>query len=124
MKLLLIIGAGSFIGGVLRYLLSLFVQNRFLSVFPYGTMSVNLVGCFLIGVVFALSEKTNMSGEWRLFLATGICGGFTTFSAFSHETFGLLRDGQFWYAGLYVFVSVVIGVLATFIGYSFLKLIV
>ena len=122
MKLLFIIGTGSFIGGILRYLISLSIQTKFLSTFPFGTLGVNVIGCFVIGVVFALSERTNMSSEWRLFLATGICGGFTTFSAFSHETFGLLRDGQFWDAFAYVIASVVLGVLATFIGYAVLKL--
>jgi CrcB protein len=122
MKLLLIIGAGSFLGGIMRYLFSLMIQSRILSTFPYGTLSVNLIGCFVIGVVFALSEKTNMSGEWRMFLATGICGGFTTFSAFSHETFGLLRDGQFFSAGMYVAASVILGLVATFLGYTLLKL--
>jgi CrcB protein len=122
MKLLLIIGTGSFIGGVLRYLLSLFIQNRFLSTFPFGTLSVNLLGCFVIGVVFALSEKINMSSEIRLFLATGICGGFTTFSALGQETFGMLREGQLWYALAYIAGSVFLGIAATFLGYSLCKL--
>ncbi len=123
MKILLIIGTGSFIGGVLRYVLSVFIQAKFLSTFPFGTLGVNIVGCFVIGVIFALSEKSTMSVEWRLFLATGICGGFTTFSAFSQETLGLLRDGQFGYASGYVIASVILGVLATFLGYSLFKLI-
>lgn len=122
MKILLIIGAGSFIGGVLRYMLTLSVHSRIVSVFPYGTLAVNLVGCFVIGILFALAEKANLSSEWRLFFATGICGGFTTFSAFSLETFGLLRDGQIGYASVYVITSVILGVFATFIGYSLFKL--
>lgn len=123
MKLILAIGTGSFIGGVFRYSLSQFIQTRVLSTFPFGTLGVNLIGCFGIGIVFALSERTNMTAEMRLFLATGICGGFTTFFAFSNETFGLLRDGQLLYASLYIIASVALGVLATFIGYSILKLI-
>jgi len=123
MKTLLLIGTGGFIGTVFRYLLSQFIQSKALSAFPFGTLGVNVLGCFAIGIVFALSERTNMHPEWRLFLATGICGGFTTFSAFTNETFGLLRDGQLWYASIYIIVSVVIGVLSTFIGYSLLKLI-
>jgi len=86
-------------------------------------LGVNIIGCFVIGLVFALSERTNMSPEMRLFLATGICGGFTTFSAFSNETFGLMRDGQLFYASAYITSSVLFGVFATFIGYSLLKLI-
>jgi CrcB protein len=123
MRILLLIGTGSFIGGVLRYSISQFVQTKFLSAFPFGTLGVNILGCFAIGIVFALSEKTNMSPELRLFLATGICGGFTTFSAFSNETYSLMRDGQLFYASAYITSSVLFGLLATFIGYSLLKLI-
>jgi CrcB protein len=123
MRVLLLIGTGSFIGGVLRYSLSQFIQTKFLSAFPFGTLGVNILGCFTIGLVFALSERTNMSPEVRLFLATGICGGFTTFSAFSNETFSLMRDGQLLYASAYITTSVLFGVLATFFGYSLLKFI-
>jgi CrcB protein len=123
MRILLLIGAGSFIGGVFRFLLSQFIQSKFLSAFPFGTLGVNILGCFAIGLVFGISEKANMAVEWRLFFATGICGGFTTFSAFSNETMGLLRDGQIWYAFLYIVASVVLGLLATFIGLSITKMI-
>lgn len=122
MKIILLIGTGSFIGGVLRYGLSQFIQTKFLSTFPFGTLGVNILGCFAIGLVFGLSERTNMSPEMRLFLATGICGGFTTFSAFSNETFSLMRDGQLLYASAYITSSVLFGLLATFFGYSLLKL--
>jgi CrcB protein len=122
MRILLLIGAGSFIGGVLRFLASQFIQNKFFSTFPFGTLGVNIVGCLAIGLVVGMSEKTNLDAEWRLFLATGICGGFTTFSAFSNETLALLRDGQFWHACFYVSASVVGGLLATFIGISIIKL--
>src|SRR6516164_6908843 len=98
MKLVIAIGAGSFIGGICRYLLSQFIQARFLSTFPFGTLSINIIGCFAIGLVFALSDRGNLTQEWRLIIATGVLGGFTTFSAFSNETFGMLRDGQYWYA--------------------------
>lgn len=122
MRLIFAIGTGSFIGGVCRYLLSQVIQNRFLSAFPLGTLGVNILGCFAIGLVLGLSDRGNLSQEWRLFLAAGICGGFTTFSAFSGETFGLLRDGQFWYALAYITASIVIGLIATFIGFSLIKL--
>ncbi len=123
MRILLLIGTGSFIGGVLRYSLSQFIQTKFLSAFPFGTLGVNILGCFAIGLVFGLSERTNMSPEMRLFLATGICGGFTTFSAFSNETFSLMRDGQLLYASAYITSSILFGVFATFLGYSILKFI-
>ncbi len=122
MKLILAIGTGSFIGGILRYLLSQFIQTKFLSTFPFGTLGVNIIGCFLIGLVFGLTDRGNLTQEWRLFLATGLIGGFTTFSAFSNETVGLLRDGQFWYATVYITVSVFVGLLATFLGIAIIKL--
>jgi len=118
MKFLLLVGAGSFIGGVLRYLMTLWVQSRFLSVFPFGTLAVNVVGCFAIGLIFGFAEKTNLATEWRLFLATGICGGFTTFSAFSNETLNLIREEQYAYALIYIVLSVIVGLLATFLGYA------
>jgi CrcB protein len=122
MKILFAIGTGSFIGGILRYLLSQFVQSKFLSAFPFGTLIVNIIGCFLIGMVFGLTDRGTLTPEWRLFLATGLIGGFTTFSAFSFETVGLLRDGQLLYASAYIVGTVIIGLLATFIGISIIKL--
>jgi CrcB protein len=123
MKTMLFIGTVGFIGTLLRYAISQFIQTRVFSTFPFGTLGVNLIGCLAIGLVFGISERTNLNPEWRLFLATGICGGFTTFSAFTNETFSLLRDGQIWYASVYTLASIFFGVIATFIGYSILKLI-
>lgn len=108
------IGAGGFMGSVCRYLLAQFVQGKFLSAFPFGTLVVNITGCFVIGLVYAASDRGAINSDWRLFLATGICGGFTTFSAFSNETVALLRGGQTLYAFSYVAASVVIGLAATF----------
>ncbi len=122
MKLLLAIGAGSFIGGVLRYLLSNLIHTKSLTHFPVGTLTVNIIGCFIIGVIFGFTEKANLNQEWRLFLATGIVGGFTTFSAFSIETIAMLRDGQFWGGAAYVMASVVLGLFATLIGVLLIKI--
>ena len=122
MKLLLLIGGGSFIGGISRYLMARMIQDRVFSAFPYGTLGVNILGCLIIGLVVGLSERSNLPAEWRLFLATGFCGGFTTFSAFSNETIGLLRDGQLWSASIYVVASVALGLVATFAGISLIKL--
>lgn len=121
MKTILAIGTGSFIGGIFRYLLSQFIQSKVASAFPFATLTVNILGCLLIGVVFGLSEKTQIDPDWRLFLATGILGGFTTFSAFSNETFGLIRAGELFNASAYVVASVFLGILATWLGYSVLK---
>jgi len=123
MRIVALVGIGSFIGGTLRYLIAQMVQSKFLSAFPFGTLTVNIIGCFVIGLVFGMSEKLNLSPEWRLFLATGICGGFTTFSAFSLETMQLLRDGQIFYGLLYVATSILVGLLAVYLGMTLLKLI-
>ena len=121
MKVLLLIGTGSFIGGVGRYLVSLVIQQRTASAFPYGTLAVNLAGCFLIGLLFGMIERGHIPGDWRFFLATGILGGFTTFSAFSHESIGLMQNGQYSMAAVYIASSVVAGLFATFIGIFIMK---
>lgn len=122
MKLIFAIGTGSFIGGVLRYLVSQYVQAKFLSAFPFGTLSVNIIGCLIIGIAFGLTDRGNLTPEWRLFLVTGFCGGFTTFSSFSNETVSLLRDGQLWYAFTYIAISVLLGLIATYAGITIIKL--
>ncbi|MEO6836765.1 MAG: fluoride efflux transporter CrcB [Ginsengibacter sp.] len=121
MKILLAVGLGSFIGGVARYLITLLIQNKFTSTFPYGTLGVNIIGCFLIGIIYGLSERGNVGAEWRIFLATGIMGGFTTFSSFSNDTVSMLRDAQYWQALSYIGTSVLVGIAATFVGISLIK---
>ena len=121
-KILLLIGSGGFVGSVFRYLLSQTIHNKFLSAFPFGTMSVNIIGSLLIGVVYGLVEKGNISPEARLFLATGILGGFTTFSAFTMDALKLLQDGLWLESISYILLSVVLGVAATFLGIFLIKL--
>ena len=121
MKTVFVIGAGSFIGGVLRYLLSLLIQSKMTSPFPLPTLIVNVIGCFFIGIVFGVFDKGQISHEWKLFLATGVLGGFTTFSAFSNETFLLFREGHNGSALLYIFASIVLGLLATYGAYLLVK---
>jgi len=116
MKFILLVGAGGFVGSIARYLLSDAVQARLLTSFPFGTMTVNLLGCFVIGIVYALSESANLAPEYRIFIATGFCGGFTTFSSFSFESLTLLQDNQYLYATLYAGLSLVLGLLAAFLG--------
>jgi CrcB protein len=116
-RLLLIIVVGGFLGSISRYLVQGWMIRLFASPFPVGTFVVNMAGSFLIGVIYALAEKNGLlSNEWRLFLATGFCGGFTTFSAFSYEIVMMLRGGTAGYAVLYILGSVVLGVLATLFG--------
>ena len=121
MKIILLIGFGSFLGGISRYLITIYIHNRYLSNFPFGTMAVNFIGCFLIGLVYGLTEKGNISAEWRLFLATGILGGFTTFSSFSHETVTLLREEEYVYAFANLGFSILLGLAATLAGIFIIK---
>jgi CrcB protein len=86
---------------------------------------VNVLGCLLIGIFYALSEKGNLlSPEWRMFLTTGLCGGFTTFSTFSYESVQLLNDGEYSYVTVYAAASVIIGILATIFGIWLTKTII
>ena len=116
--MLAIIAAGSAIGGVLRYLVSLAFVQRFGPGFPLGTLTVNLTGCFLIGIAIELSQTRLFGGwqYWRPFAATGILGGYTTFSTFALETLTFAGEGAFIDALVYALVSVVIGVLAAYAG--------
>lgn len=116
-RIVLIIGLAGFLGTIARYLSQQLVYKYYPVTFPYGTLAVNLLGCFLIGIFYALSEKGNLlSPEWRMFLTTGFCGGFTTFSTFTYESVNLINDRQYLYLGIYATVSVVVGITATYLG--------
>jgi CrcB protein len=123
MRALLFVGIGGGIGSIIRYAISLFVGRHVPIAFPLGTFLVNISGCFLIGVFYSLATKyTGFNPEWRLFLITGICGGYTTFSTFSYDGLILLRQGPNLYFMLYVLGSVVFGLLATIAGAAIFKL--
>lgn len=122
-RIILLIGAGGFLGSVARYLLSRYVQQTVLSSFPFGTFWVNILGCFLIGLFYGLSERNGlMSDDLRLFLTVGFCGGFTTFSTFANESLGLLRDESFLYFAAYASLSVFLGLVAVYLGNLLTKL--
>lgn len=122
MKSLLLIGSGSFLGGISRYLLSVFIHTKSATSFPIGTLGVNITGCFIIGLVFGLVQKHNLTDNWQLFLMTGILGGFTTFSSFSNETFLMLKNGLWANAILYVVLSILVGIILTIGGYWLTKI--
>ena len=109
------IGGG--LGAVARYLLQGFVYRFSGTEFPYGTLIVNILGCFTIGLLMSsMEERFLATPTLRLFLTIGILGGFTTFSSFSYETMALLREGNFLAGGINVLSSVVVCLGATWLG--------
>lgn len=118
-KAVLIVGLGGALGTMCRYLLSLTCKQ---GAFPFTTLLINVIGSLVIGIVFALNEKNSfISNDMKLFLATGICGGFTTFSMFSVENVLLLKAGNYWMAAFYITASIVACLLATFIGFKIIN---
>ena len=110
---ILSIAIGGALGSILRY----GVQKLLNTSFPLGTLSVNIAGCFLIGWLWAISLKS-LSEQWRPFLMTGFCGGFTTFSAFTLESIQMMMSDRWMAFSLYIIGSVAGGLLATFFGYK------
>ena len=117
MKDLLLVGLGGGLGSMARYLSQRWITSIFPGAFPLGTFAVNFIGCFLIGIFWGLSYKNvQHSPAWNLFLMAGFCGGFTTFSAFTLESIGLLRQEKLFLFFFYLAASVVAGILATYAG--------
>lgn len=121
-KSVLIVAMGGSLGSVLRFLLQRSLTPEQQGGFPTGTWVVNLTGCLLIGLLWGLSEKSNsLNSEMKLFLFTGLCGGFTTFSAYSQEALILLRDGRFFLFLFYASSTLLGGFCLTWLGYYFIK---
>jgi CrcB protein len=116
-KTLLFVGTGGFLGSISRFLASRYVQENLPLAFPAGTFLVNISGCFLVGFIYGISERSAIiTTGWKMFLAVGFCGGFTTFSTFANENLALLRDGEFFYFFLYTGLSLFLGLAAIFFG--------
>src|SRR5688572_13122885 len=114
---LLLVGAGGFFGSVLRYITSRSIDEKLNAVFPYGTLTVNLIGSFILGVVYAVAlKKTGDSENLRLLFGTGFCGGFTTFSAFAFENVNLIGQKFIGVSTLYIGTSLILGFLALWAG--------
>ena len=112
-----LVAAGGGAGAVARYLMQQYVQGRWPLAWPVGTGAVNALGCLLAGLVLGVLERQQLGEAWRLLLITGVCGGFTTFSAFALENVALLREGSVGLAALYAGGSVAVGVLLAAAGY-------
>jgi CrcB protein len=119
-KEILLVGTGGFLGSVSRYLLGGWTHAILPRVaFPVGTVVVNILGCFFIGLFAGFIEHKQLFGpDARLFLLIGLLGGFTTFSTFTHETLALARDAQYLRAGGNVLLQVLLGLIAAWIGYG------
>ena len=117
----LMVMLGGAVGSLARYVVSLAILNRMGGRFPWGTAFINITGSFLIGFLMALlTERARPHPNWRLVLVVGFLGGYTTFSSFEWETFGLVRDGSHLLALLYVGGSVLLGYLAVWLGMAIL----
>lgn len=117
-KLILAVGAGGFVGSVLRFLIYRFLENPQSGSWSWGTMAVNIIGSLLAGIIFGISQKTNLIPETlSLFLLVGFCGGFTTFSAFALDNLKLFQEGAYLQNFIYVASTILLGLAAIFIGH-------
>ena len=121
MEKYLLVMAGAAVGGLGRFLLASAIGARFPQRIWYGTVLVNITGCFLIGMVMTLLTQRNANPNWRLLLVVGVLGGYTTFSSFTWETYALVRDGEFAKGLTNVAISVIVGYLALWCGALLVK---
>ena len=117
MKKILILGSAGFIGTLARYYLQGFVQSLTGSTFPFGTMVVNVSGCFILGFLNELfTERFLIDSQWRIFFTIGFCGAYTTFSTLVFETFSLTEHIEYWHATANVFLSILLGFIFLWLG--------
>ena len=117
MKSFLLVFLGGGLGSGLRHLVTI-AMTHYSKVLPFGTFSINMLGCLLIGLILGYAQKENTTTSNQiLLLATGFCGGFTTFSAFANENLELIKNGEFFNFSVYTTTSIIVGILAVFIGY-------
>lgn len=118
---ILAVGVGGFFGSIFRFLISHYINISAQSTFPFGTLTVNIVGSFLIGIIIAAALEADLSKTIHLFWVTGFCGGFTTFSSFSYEFFSLLQHEEIGFALLYAVASFVLGLTFVWLGFYLIK---
>ena len=116
-KLMLLAGAGGFLGTCCRYLTNRLYLSYFNSTLPIATFTVNIFGCFILGIILGILNKVDItSPKINAFLIVGFCGGFTTFSTFSYETFSLGLNGETLISILYILASIIFGLIAVWLG--------
>ena len=119
---MIIAGLGGFLGTCLRFLTGKLCHVIFTSAFPWGTFVVNVAGSFIIGIFFGLAEKTHLiSSSMNVFLITGFCGGFTTYSSMADDMYLLLQQKHWVYFGTYVGLTLLLGILMVYLGRSLVK---
>lgn len=122
LKQILLVGLGGGVGSVFRFLTSLLTAKYFSETFPLATFTVNMIGCFLIGILIGiLGQNVHENGSLKLLLITGFCGGYTTFSAFASENISLLQSSNYLTAILYIGTTVFIGLFAVWLGITITK---
>jgi len=122
-KQILLIGMGGFAGSVARYFVSKLNLSVAVFAIPVGTLTVNILGSLLIGFLAGIAEKSPIiTADLRLLLMVGLCGGFTTFSSFTSENLTLMHNGQFFSVFAYTSLSIILGFLAVYLGYTFSNL--
>ncbi len=119
MQQVLLVGVGGFVGSALRYLISTGIQRLFSEAWlPYGTLAVNIAGCFLIGLLAGLADSRQiLPPEARLILMVGVLGGFTTYSTFAYDSLALIRTGGFAAVATYILIHIVVGIAAVWLGH-------
>ncbi|MCF6359781.1 MAG: fluoride efflux transporter CrcB [Cyclobacteriaceae bacterium] len=122
MRTLLLIGVGGMFGSIARYLTSQLLNRYFSEPLPVGTLVVNIVGAFLVGIIIGLGERYRWFTEpWHFFLAVGFCGSFTTYSTFAYENYSLIKQGHISTLFFYISISLVVGILLAWAGYVLSK---
>ncbi|GHA81442.1 fluoride efflux transporter CrcB [Pontibacter akesuensis] len=121
-KQILLVGLGGGIGSMLRFLTSVVTARYYPSFFFLSTFAVNIIGCFLIGLLLgALGQSVHTNQDLKVLFITGFCGGYTTFSAFAAENVHLMQNNSYWVAMLYIGLSIITGLLAVWLGLTMAK---
>jgi CrcB protein len=116
---LMLVGSGGFLGSVARYVTAKSIDEKVSSLIPHGTLAVNIIGSFILGILYAfIARKVGFTDNLKLLLGTGFCGGFTTYSAFAFENVNLLQQKLLSLSVLYILLTLTFGFLAVFAGIS------